>query len=104
MWRIKDRRRKLQWLLQDRDSHDTCPIFIFGAHRNGAGMLGECLGSRPARKNLGDTDTRAFENHTLCDLQTIDRLIASCRYPFLVFKPVMNSHRVQKVLALRSTA
>lgn len=63
-------------------------------------MLGECLGRSPEVRYLGEAHSAAFVNFTLRDNASVQRLILECRFPFVVFRALKDSHRVIQLLEL----
>lgn len=96
-----NRSRKLAWRLTKRWRGNTVPVFIFGAQRSGTTMLGECLGNSPEILNMGEFDKKAFDQHSIRDLQIVKQLIDKSAYKYLVLKPLMDSNRALELLDLR---
>lgn len=96
----KERGRKVVWRISHRGEVRCSPVFIFGSQRSGTTMLGKCLGNSPEFENLGETDPRAFSHFFLRDIDTVKDLIRQCRYRFIVFKPLKDSHRVAELLSI----
>lgn len=95
-----DARRKLSWRMRHGPAESTVPVFIVGAQRSGTSMLGQCLGRSPAIENTGETDPRAFADFFLRSDATITALIDASPYQMMIFKPLMDSHRVAELLAI----
>lgn len=101
--RSADRSLKILWRAKPGRAGETVPVFIVGAQRSGTTMLGNCLGRSPEIENLGENDTRAFEQNSLKDLNSVSDLVDMSPYRFLIFKPLKDSCSILDLLQLNPT-
>lgn len=86
--------RKALWRIRHDFRPQSTPVFIGGIQRSGTTMLGDCLGRSPEIRHYPEHDPAAFDDFMLRDDDTVARLIATCPFRYVVFKPLTDSHRV----------
>lgn len=92
--------RKWRWRRRHGASvGDARPVFLFGAQRSGTNMVTYGLAMAPEFEVYNEGDRRAFDNFRLRDPETISRLISSSRHDFVLFKPLLDSHRAVEILS-----
>ena len=75
-------------------------VFILGAQRSGTSMLANSLGESPEFEVYGEKSI-AFEDNILKDADTVRRLLQHSSHPFVVFKPLTDSHRAAALLSIK---
>ncbi|HEU5266251.1 MAG TPA: sulfotransferase [Jatrophihabitans sp.] len=76
------------------------PIFVVGIQRSGTNMLLRGLGNAPEVEVHNENDRRAFERYKLRSLATVADIVTGSRHPYVLFKPLCDSHRTDELLAL----
>lgn len=92
--------RKLAWGLIRDHSPNALPVYIVGAQRSGTNMLGECLNRSLNIEYFPEKNQVAFNDYSLREDNKILNLIRRSRHPFVVFKPLKDSHRVSELLQI----
>lgn len=77
---------------------DTKPIFVLGMQRSGTSMLTRVF-HRHSQTLVVDEhkNNEAFEDYCLRDFGVIQNLISDCRFPYICFKPICDSHRITQL-------
>lgn len=91
--------RKLVWRL----SHgvapgDARPVLLLGAQRSGTNMVTHGLAMAPEFAVYNEGDRRAFDRYRLRDQQAILELVTKSRHQYVLFKPILDSHRAVELL------
>ena len=74
------------------------PVYIVGLQRSGTNMLTRGLDRAPEFEVHSENDRAAFDRFLLRSDQTIARIVARSRQPYVLFKPLCDSHRVDELL------
>ena len=79
------------------------PVYLVGVQRSGTNMLTRGLERAPSFEVHNENDRRAFRNFRL-DVAAAERLVASSRHAFVLFKPLCDSHLTTQLLDHSATA
>jgi hypothetical protein len=74
------------------------PVFVVGAQRSGTNMVTHGLDMSPNFRVYNEGNSRAFDNYRLKSLPEIAALVEKSRHPFVLFKPLLDSHRIVSML------
>ena len=88
------------WRLANGPVGDTATTFIVGAQRSGTNMMVYGLGNTPEVRMYNEGDRQAYSAFALRSDDDVRRLVDACHYPHVVFKPLLDSHRVVDLLDL----
>lgn len=91
--------RKAAWATIHDHSPDARAIFVVGAQRSGTTLLLDCFEQSMRFQVLGEA-SEAMDNFRIKSNDHIRDRIQACRHPFIVFKPLTDSHRVMDLLSL----
>jgi len=80
-----------------RSCNHTAPIFILGYGRSGTSMMLNVFASDMNFEIFRENDSRIAKNYML-DYKKIKPVIDSCKFEFLVMKPILNSFDAKKLL------
>ena len=80
------------------------PVFVVGLQRSGTNMLVRGLSTAPEVEEHNENDRRAFDRYKLRSNETIESLIGESRHSHVLFKPLCDSHRIDRLLAELHTA
>jgi hypothetical protein len=83
---------------------DAIPVFLFGLPRSGTNMMVRGLDVSPQFEVYNDGDGAAFHRHRLCGDETVRRLVSESRHRFVLFKPILDGHRIVELLDDLGTA
>jgi hypothetical protein len=91
--------RKARW----RRAHSVSPgqavaVFLAGMPRSGTNMLVRALAVSPELEAYNDGNAAAFHRHRLRPDPAIRDLVMRSRYNFVLFKPLLDAHRVVALL------
>lgn len=87
------------WLRREGPTERSQGVFIFGAQRSGTTMLVDCFENSPEFDVYGETSI-AFEKNVLKGLDTARDLLHQSKRPFVVFKPLTDSHRAAELMSV----
>jgi hypothetical protein len=73
-------------------------VFLVGAQRSGTNMLVRGLQRSPEFEVYNENNSRAFENYRLRPDADIARIVERSRHLFVLFKPLIDSHRLDQLL------
>lgn len=91
--------RKLIWLINERvETGEARPVLLFGAQRSGTNMVTHGLAMSPEVAVYNEGDRRAFDNYRLESNDVISGLVRRSRRRFVLFKPLLDSHRALELL------
>lgn len=76
----------------------TVAVLIFGVQRSGTNMLLRSLARSPEFEVHNENDRRAFERYRLRPVPAVQALLAASRHPFVLLKPLCDSHRADSLL------
>jgi len=74
------------------------PVFLVGVQRSGTNMVVRGLEAAPEFEVHNENDRRAFDRFVLRPLPVIRGIVAASTHRFVLFKPLCDSHRVDKLL------
>jgi Sulfotransferase domain len=74
------------------------PVFLVGVQRSGTNMLARALGASPEFEIHNENDRRAFHRFRLRSDDVIAGIINSSLHSYVLFKPLIDSHRVDRLL------
>jgi hypothetical protein len=81
------------------------PVFVVGAQRSGTNMVTYGLDMAPEFEVHNEGDSSAFANYRLHERKRIAHLVSESRHPFVLFKPLVESHLILEFLEdLKSAA
>lgn len=98
--RVKRGFRSLRWRLTHERTTSPTTTFVVGAQRSGTNMMVYGLGNAAEVKMYNEGDRRAYDGFALKDDDVLRRLVRASRYPHVVFKPLLDSHRLPHLLDL----
>lgn len=91
--------RKLIWRQRfGVDQGTSCAVFVVGAQRSGTNMVTYGLDMAPEFEVHNEGDSSAFANYRLHQRERIAHLVGESRHPFVLFKPLVESHLVLEFL------
>lgn len=90
--------QKWKWRRSHRVIGRATPIFLVGAQRSGTNMVTHGLAYSPEFEIYNEGNRRAFSNYRLKSLDHVSVLIQRSRHPFVLFKPLNDTHRVLELL------
>src|SRR5919109_1661580 len=96
--RIPTAARKLVWRLSHDASPHAMPIFVVGAQRSGTNMVVRGLERSPEFDVHNENDRAAFHRFRLRSDPVIHDLVVRSRHPYVLFKPLCDSHRIGALL------
>jgi hypothetical protein len=77
---------------------EALPVFLFGLPRSGTNMMVRGLDVSPQFEVYNDGDRPAFHRHRLGSDETVRRLVLRSRHRFVLFKPILDEHRIVGLL------
>lgn len=93
---------RLRWRARNPFPDDAArtTVFVAGAQRSGTNMLVHGLTSAPEVRLHNEGDRRAFEHFALRGDDVLRELATTAREPIVVFKALLDSHRLPHLLDL----
>jgi hypothetical protein len=99
MVRIPREVKKWSWRLRfGVDPGSSRPVFVLGAQRSGTNMVTYGLDMAPEFDVYNEGNSRAFANYRLRERDRIAHLVERSRHPFVLFKPLLDSHLTVELL------
>ncbi|MDQ6877761.1 MAG: sulfotransferase [Candidatus Dormibacteraeota bacterium] len=77
----------------------TTPVFLVGLQRSGTNMVARALEANPEFEVRNENDGAAFDRFRLRPLPVVRDLVMQSQQRFTVLKPLIDSHRVDELLA-----
>ncbi len=74
------------------------PVYLVGLQRSGTNMLARGLDTAPEFEVHNENDRGAFTHYLLRDDAVIRRIVMASKHQFVLFKPLCDSHRVDRLL------
>src|SRR5262245_7276025 len=74
------------------------PVFLVGAQRSGTNMIVHGLQRCPEFEVYNENHPRAFASFRLRSNETITSIVASSRHRYVLFKPLIDSHAIDRLL------
>ena len=97
--RVQDHLVRSRWRRRNPIVPGTAmPVFIAGLQRSGTNMLARTLLTRPEFEVRNENDRAAFDRFRLRDDGTIRALVARSRHRYVLFKSLIDSHRLDDLL------
>jgi hypothetical protein len=96
--RIPSEVRKILWRLRHDASPHALPIFVVGLQRSGTNMLVQGLERSPLIELHNEKDRAAFHRFRLRSDEEIRGIVERSPHPFVLFKPLCDSHRIGALL------
>lgn len=96
--RVPTALRKLAWRVTHDSSPRAIPVFVVGLQRSGTNMIVHGLERSPQLEVFNENDRAAFHRFRLRPDPVIRGLVERSRHPFVLFKPLCDSHRVGELL------
>jgi Sulfotransferase domain len=90
-----------KWIWRKRfgvDPGTSRPVFVVGAQRSGTNMVTYGLDMAPEFEVHNEGDSSAFANYRLRGRERIAHLVGKSRHPFVLFKPLVESHLILQFL------
>lgn len=86
-----------------RREHGVAPgsavaVFLVGVQRSGTNMVVRGLEASPEFEVHNENDRRAFDGFRLRPLPAVRAIVEKSRHPYVLFKPLCDSHRVGELL------
>jgi hypothetical protein len=93
--RLRAEARRKLWALRHDCRPNACPLYIVGLQRSGTNMLLGAFSEAPEAGIHNESESsRAFRNWALRDDDVVRSVITQSRHRLVVFKPLVDSHRV----------
>ena len=73
-------------------------VFLVGVQRSGTNMVVRAMEAAPEVEVHNENDRRAFDRFRLRSDATVRVIVASSRHRYVLFKPLCDSHRVDRLL------
>jgi hypothetical protein len=87
--------RRVRWAVMHDFSPNAVPVFVVGAQRSGTDMLIHAfMESAEVAVYNERADSRAFKGYSLRDDEVIRELVSNSRHRCVVFKSLLDSHRI----------
>jgi hypothetical protein len=96
--RIPNAARKLVWRLSHDASPHAMPVFVVGVQRSGTNMVVRGFERSPMFEVHNENDRAAFHRFRLRPDPVIRDLVVRSRHPYVLFKPLCDSHRIGELL------
>lgn len=80
------------------------PVYLLGVQRSGTNMLARGFAGIPEFQIYNENHKAAFAEFRLRPLETVAGLVEQCRHPWVLFKPLCDSHRAIDLLELGTGA
>ena len=91
--------RKWRWRLVNGVARGRAmPVWLVGVQRSGTNMLARGLETAPEFQVHNESDRRAFRRFRLRPDHELAMLVMSSRHPYVLFKPLCDSHRAAELL------
>lgn len=91
--------RKLRWRRHSGVVHGSSrPVFVVGVQRSGTNMVTYGLDMAPEFEVHNEGDSKAFSNFRLREKDRIAYIVGRSRHPFVLFKPLVDSHLILDLL------
>lgn len=74
------------------------PVYLVGVQRSGTNMLARGIGARPEVEVHNENDRSAFQRYKLRDDEVVRSIVEASRHRLVLFKPLCDSHRVDRLL------
>jgi Sulfotransferase family len=96
---IENTYRKWRWRRAHSVTRGTAmPVYLVGLQRSGTNMVARALGASPEVEVHNENDRRAFHHFRLRADDVIAGIIDSSLHSYVLFKPLIDSHRVDHLL------
>ncbi|MGH7776435.1 MAG: sulfotransferase [Candidatus Dormibacterales bacterium] len=103
--RVRDHLVRRRWRrLNPLPPGGATPVFMAGLQRSGTNMLARALLTRPEFEVRNENDRGAFERFRLRDDEAIRALVGHSRQRYVLFKALIDSHRLDHLLDGLGTA
>jgi hypothetical protein len=89
---------KWRWRRSHHVAPRAMPVFIVGLQRSGTNMLVRAFETLPEFEVHNEDDPEAFDRFRLRDDETVRALVERSGHPYVLFKPLCDSHRVTDLL------
>lgn len=76
------------------------PVYVVGLQRSGTNMVLRGLDCAPEIEVHNESDRRVFHRYQLRSDQVVIETVRRSRHPYVLFKPLCDSHRAADLLAL----
>ena len=96
--RIPLNRAKRRWRRSHSVAPNAVPVFVVGVQRSGTNMLVRGLERSPEFEVRNENDREAFERFQLRPDPVIRALVERSGHRYVLFKPLIDSHRVPQLL------
>jgi hypothetical protein len=90
--------RKAAWRLRNDASPHALAVFLIGLQRSGTNMVVRGMERSPEFEVHNENDRRAFQRFRLRPDAVIRDIVVRSRHPFVLFKPLCDSHRIAQLL------
>lgn len=91
--------RKWRWCrVHGVDRGEAVPVYLVGIQRSGTNMLLRGLETSPELEVRNENDRRVFYRYRLRSDETVAAVVRASRHPYVLFKPLCDSHRVDYLL------
>ena len=98
--RIPLARAKRRWRRAHQVAPNAVPVFVVGVQRSGTNMLVRGLERSPEFEVRNENDREAFDRFRLRSDAEIRALVERSGHRYVLFKPLIDSHRVPRLLDL----
>jgi hypothetical protein len=96
--RLRTSFAKWRWRRSHHVAPRAMPVFIVGVQRSGTNMLVRAFETLPQFEVHNEDDPQAFDRFRLRDDEVIRGLVERSGHPYVLFKPLCDSHRVTDLL------
>lgn len=91
--------RKMIWRFLYHRADRSVPVFLIGCGRSGTNMVVRHLEKSGQVKLYNEDHPSAFEKWRIRGLDVIEQLINRCTAPFIIFKPILDTHQTNVFLS-----
>jgi hypothetical protein len=98
--RLRRRRTKRRWAANHGEPGQATAVFVVGLQRSGTNLVMRLLDQFPETEVHNENSRAAFARFQLKEDDVVREVVARSPHRLVVFKPLMDSHRVEELIHL----